>query len=313
MPICDAVNLDGDYCERYVETQVTTSYYPPFQYSFECSSALLSNYASVFAFVFFTVTFITPLRYLFLCELGKSVAKSRLSKETLLFDLVNTIVPPIAKPFEWFSHRTLANKISLTMQYYLLSAAKYLSNTRNPLHKSDNPNDEVGDACVDAYIKGRKQSWTNYFLSLPPSSSPSPTTVASASSSSSQSQAQSSERKEILAMNIRHIRLFSTDTFVAELSLSISTILTFGVVFPPLAALGLLAVASQSYLAQFLVQRLWTRAEAQRAVVFMKMIDRDCKGVAGVLNRSMLRLFVVDAVAVDDDDDDDDVGDDDQY
>jgi hypothetical protein len=57
---CSIVNQDGS-CIKHTTYASSTSYKPPFTYSYQCSSAFIEYYAPVFVFVCILSTFIIPL------------------------------------------------------------------------------------------------------------------------------------------------------------------------------------------------------------------------------------------------------------
>jgi Leucine-rich repeat (LRR) protein len=65
---CDLINSNtsGDSCLGTETTDVTASYQPTYTYSYQCSTALLTDYASVFVYYFITSAFLVPVvRWLF--------------------------------------------------------------------------------------------------------------------------------------------------------------------------------------------------------------------------------------------------------
>jgi len=58
--VCQDLNPYTNTCKEYITCQSTTSYSPPFIYSYECGAALVTTYAPVFAIVCILSTFIIP-------------------------------------------------------------------------------------------------------------------------------------------------------------------------------------------------------------------------------------------------------------
>lgn len=58
--VCQDLNPYTNTCKEYTTYQSTTSYSPPFIYSYECGAALITTYAPVFAIVCILSTFIIP-------------------------------------------------------------------------------------------------------------------------------------------------------------------------------------------------------------------------------------------------------------
>ena len=65
--VCFAVFYEaaGSFC-FYESVNLSTTYIPPFIYSYECSSALLVNYLNVFVYLFLALSFLSPSRILYI-------------------------------------------------------------------------------------------------------------------------------------------------------------------------------------------------------------------------------------------------------
>jgi hypothetical protein len=63
-------------CQSYAMQTATTSYDPPFSYSNQCSSSLLSYYAPVFVYMSLIVTFVHPLLSVAHCAMYKRLGQS---------------------------------------------------------------------------------------------------------------------------------------------------------------------------------------------------------------------------------------------
>jgi Leucine-rich repeat (LRR) protein len=72
---CDVFDATAG-CQSYAMQTATTSYDPPFSYSYQCSSSLLSYYAPVFVYLSLVVTFVHPLLSLAHCALYKRFGQS---------------------------------------------------------------------------------------------------------------------------------------------------------------------------------------------------------------------------------------------
>ena len=58
--IAPFTNYAGTYCS-HPSVQLSTTYIPPFIYTYECSSALLVNYVTVFVYLYLSLSFLSPL------------------------------------------------------------------------------------------------------------------------------------------------------------------------------------------------------------------------------------------------------------
>ena len=79
-------------CEKYSPIYGTTSYQPPFSYSYNCSASFLQYYSPAYMYLCIIIAFINPLMYIFLYFLYKNIS----SKSRLHFFL-KFLVPPTLK------------------------------------------------------------------------------------------------------------------------------------------------------------------------------------------------------------------------
>ena len=67
--------------------------------------------------------------------------------------------------------------------------------------------------------------------------------------------------------------------------------LTFGLVYPPLAVLGLLSISAATFFKQLLLARIWSEAAANNQKEIMSMVSRDCSGLTTLIWRSGVFIF----------------------
>jgi Leucine-rich repeat (LRR) protein len=72
-------------CQSYAMQTATTSYDPPFAYSYQCSSSLLAYYAPVFVYLSLIVTFVHPLLSVARCALYKRFGQSTQGRAILSY------------------------------------------------------------------------------------------------------------------------------------------------------------------------------------------------------------------------------------
>jgi Leucine-rich repeat (LRR) protein len=171
-------------CQSYAMQTATTSYNPPFSYSYQCSSSLLAYYAPVFVYLSLIVAFVHPLQSLAHCALYKRFGQSTQGRT-----IVSYCVPRILR----------IDNDAFTVQ----SEAPH------------DPTQLLGDA--------------NQFLLV------------------------------ILSY--------------------VGVLLTFGVVFPPLAVSMCVAVFSAVYLARIEVGRFLCAAVAANALGYVDAVNAACDGV----------------------------------
>ena len=82
-------------CVTYEDAVGDTSYNPPFIYTYQCSSSIITYYAPAFVFLCITATFITPLSQLFCLHASRIERLPAYIKVALKY-----FVPKIMKPFD---------------------------------------------------------------------------------------------------------------------------------------------------------------------------------------------------------------------
>ena len=89
----------------------------------------------------------------------------------------------------------------------------------------------------------------------------------------------------------KRLKYFSRDMFTVKMFTLASVTVTFGVAYPPLAAMGLMAILALSYSTQVAIARVWYDAVQSRNTAVMDDLRRDCSGLFPLVRRSVLVLF----------------------
>ncbi len=89
-------------------SQLTTSYDPPFIYNYQCTSAILTNYASVYVYMFLMVAFIKPLFLVVMERIYKQVPRDSLLHVAIDNTIYNLLKP--AKKSELKNNQVLFKK-----------------------------------------------------------------------------------------------------------------------------------------------------------------------------------------------------------
>lgn len=92
---CTLYILNSDDCSVVTEEFVGTTYNPPFVYSYACSSAFITTYASVYVYKYIIRAFVVPL-VTFAC----GAALKYLPQDTLLYRLIQNVTPSLVKPIK---------------------------------------------------------------------------------------------------------------------------------------------------------------------------------------------------------------------
>jgi hypothetical protein len=226
---CSIRQSSGECVKGFLyETEKTTSYDPPFQYSFQCSSVLIVSYASVYVLMFLGSAVIVWTVYLPLKAL-----QNRYNKDSYIFKLIDRILPRLLR---------------------------YLPDVPKKKDAKNNPNDgrEITDETA--------RIW------------------------------------QIPALFERH-------RFVVAVVNKITILLTFGVIFPPLAAISCFGLYRDTVFTQISIGRMVLHARDRQFNDVIYAIDRDCHGVLrafrssiwlmGPIALSFYSLFIFDTLGDD--------------
>lgn len=209
----DISNMATLGCAGYEVLEATTSYSPPFKYTYQCSSSFITYYAPTYANLCMIASFVAPLGQVLLQRLH-----SRAHKGSLWFTFLDTVLPRSLKPLPTAS--TAASQD--------LTGADYISEMQRLIDPNAYP----------PFFNATQQ-------------------------------------------------LISILTYFGML-------LTFGVVFPPLAVTFLVTIACVTAFARLKVGRLLHNAIAADILGVLSKVDRECRGVGGswILRRSVRMVLV---------------------
>jgi Leucine-rich repeat (LRR) protein len=87
----DGFNPNTNKCNQS-PTPGTTSYSPPFTYSYQCSATFVTYYAPAFVYLCITASIVVPLTHFVIYQLNK-----RVGKDSELRDLPQRLLPPLLK------------------------------------------------------------------------------------------------------------------------------------------------------------------------------------------------------------------------
>lgn len=100
--------------------------------------------------------------------------------------------------------------------------------------------------------------------------------------------------------------VFNVRRYIIQLSQKLAVMLSFGVVFPPLAVLALVSIVMQTYLMQSALQGLQADARAKKSKFIAGVIDNDSKCLKTLLRHCLaycvpwtcpvLAIFVFDTI-----------------
>lgn len=87
--------LGNSTCSNATESvsYINVSYDPPFIYSYQCSSSILTNYASVYVLMFIMVAFLKPLALMLMVKIYATIPK-----QSLLYVIIDNTIYNLMKP-----------------------------------------------------------------------------------------------------------------------------------------------------------------------------------------------------------------------
>lgn len=86
---CDGIYILNGTCSTYITETQDTSYIPPFNYSYQCSSVLITTYAAVYVYLFIFIAFGKPLLMLLLEYVHNHTSRAVIKH--LVFELLPVI------------------------------------------------------------------------------------------------------------------------------------------------------------------------------------------------------------------------------
>jgi hypothetical protein len=113
--LCDAIDIDTKLCVSTSSVILSTSFQPPYNYSYQCSSAVLINFVPVFILTYSMLSFIQPI--LLFC-LVYFITKSK-PLESMLVVLPSILWPNRAHKYE-FRKVILANPIVSGLLHHIV-------------------------------------------------------------------------------------------------------------------------------------------------------------------------------------------------
>lgn len=84
---------NGTGCEVSGESVDFSAFNPPFLYSFQCTSALLTNYSAVFVYMYIITAFVVPA-----VTITASWRMRYIGKESTIYRLLSMALPPLLQP-----------------------------------------------------------------------------------------------------------------------------------------------------------------------------------------------------------------------
>ncbi len=218
--ICSTLGPSEERCSVSNVVTYSTSYTPPFTYSYQCSSTFVQNYAAMYVFMFLIIAFVDPLMQLILKYVYDYTHTMTSKNGVYLHRMIGKLLLPMLKPLP-------PQQLQQTTQ--------------------ENANN-------------------------------------------------SNTTKQINAINRSNNTIkmfFSKSRFVLHIVTQIAILLTFGVIFPPLAVIILVAIFSYSLFTQVVIGRFLSLAKGQPEYAHIQStVAKELDGVNELFVKSFPLLFM---------------------
>jgi hypothetical protein len=275
--VCERTDVVFQSCLKYVETVETTSYTPPFIYSYQCASHIFTNYASVFILMAIFEGVIQPFFKLSL---------------RFYYDYVNLLIA-LRKEEELRAqkHSEFLSKISLSY----LQDVESMSNGTNSKHSKS-----LVSSSANNNSRNSKRNTT------------STRSFASSSHRPSHIQAQAQFKKgwliHLLPFNLRDLHskmngtqketliLFDKNRLSVRIASYLMVFCTFGVLFPPIAVVICLSVFSITIYEEIIVGRLLYKSFQLKYFWYKTQLQKNCYGIVNSLKYNLWSVVPVTSI-----------------
>ena len=245
--IDDAVNT----CYLYSTSQRVISYIPPFIYSFQCSSTLLTDFMAVFVYRFLISGVFGPIRLFLMRVYLKHIVNKVDSKQNKVDNNItatadtdiatagistnNPMVEMTDRPSLSVKRREIESKFE----------EKERDNCSNKEKQAEEGDIEEVERKINIETTAAKAD-TDTATTLSAPSQPAPDSIIPTRSIHLQVAFDSRNKEEII---------FSKESFVVNMIGDLAVLLTFGIVFPPLATVICFSIVATTLMNQLIVGR----------------------------------------------------------
>jgi hypothetical protein len=270
-------------CVLYVPQIASTSYNPPFTYSYQCSSSFVTYYAPAFVYLCITVTILTPTLMMTIARLHKHATPG-----TAWFRCLDTILPRIWKPISAFpaprksaraadaatTLSSITSNTGLSESSSEFSVYQPFPPIKQPSDTADRTSAAAGERCTSSDVEDGS------FDLLQKNSAFNSQSVHSSLTANTQSRREG-RAEAVLDPFQSH---FDANLVLVTLLTLLGILLTFGALFPPLAVALLLTILAVVYLSKLKIGRFLTQAAAENRPDLAMVIERECRSVGSTEN-----------------------------
>jgi hypothetical protein len=229
-------------CIAYADITGQTSYHPPFSYSYVCSSEFVKDYGATLVYVGMMITFLKPIGLSVLLYFYRKA-----SPESRIYRLIDQSLPMMYKPYDCIRTPTTTTTTTTT----IAAAAAAAADLHSISSKASSDNDKLSKQLPFAQ-SSTNPSIVSYIstndLSINHASD------LSIDTSIDQSNTYSNHKASGIMKHHPDFTIFADQLLVSLLGL-VGILMSYGVVFPPLGAVSLLALVSSLWVYKIVVGR----------------------------------------------------------
>jgi hypothetical protein len=239
-------------CSQYVELTRSMTYIPPFIYNYQCSSSLIQSFTAVYVYRYILSGIIWPL---FLVSSHALHGYLQIRKQVTsggfcgkLIDLIYWLLDTML-PLAWKVH--IIGNTSRDGEADIADEGRGTIGGRVSELRSSRPKeaDETNNPIVATNLS---------------SSDAHSASTLSRAATNKPLQSLLLTQSQFPTLRRRLVQLFSRETFILRLSGEFAVLLTFGIVFPPLAIVICIAIVTQTLTIEIATARLMTLSKANQ-------------------------------------------------
>jgi uncharacterized membrane protein len=248
----------------------TISYDPPFQYSFQCTSALLRSFMSIFLYRYLLNGAVMPVSMMILKLIQEHILEIY-GWESHWFHLISIVIPmelrPLSKPPEFFKQSTKKMSLDEESSPIDLKTDPMMSesNEENPI-KSSAATLERPHSIKHALTKSISDAVNFQMFTL-------------------------EEFNKFLGVSADSQISFGFFNMMIDFATDIAILLTFGTMFPPLAVVGCATIWLRTINIQLIIGRVVYLSKSQPYLLELcKELNEECVGISKMLINCLLSL-----------------------
>jgi hypothetical protein len=231
-------------CIVYADVNGKTSYHPPFSYSYVCSSEFVKDYGATLVYVGMMITFLKPIGLSALLFIHRKA-----SPQSRIYRLIDHFLPLMHKPYDCIHTPTATSAAETNLH----STSSKASSDNDKLSKQLPFSQSPTNPSIVSYTSTNDLS-INQASDLTIDTSIDPSINTSIDPSMDQSTTYSNHKASGIMKHHPDFTIYADQLLVSLLGL-VGILMSYGVVFPPIGAVSLLALVSSLWVYKVVVGR----------------------------------------------------------